>query len=128
MKKASISMIIYIIISYLLTVAIPATEFVKQQKEMFILTADKILIYMVFVILVLSIMEGIIIHSLNKKELKAAVLLNTLIICLILLVLIIDLGRGISIVLRYRFMIFSIVALESLLITRIIIMRNNQKN
>lgn len=128
MKKASISMIIYTILSYILTIIIPKSEFVKEQKEMFILTPDKVLIYIIFVIIILSIIEGFILNSLNKKELKIMTILNVVVICLLLAILIVDSGRGIVIFLKYRFMVFSIISLSSLIISNYVIKeKNNEK-
>lgn len=128
MKKASISMIIYTILSYILTIIIPKSEFVKEQKEMFILTSDKVLIYIIFVIIILSIIEGFILNSLNKKELKIMTILNVVVICLLLAILIVDSGRGIVIFLKYRFMVFSIISLSSLIISNYVIKeKNNEK-
>lgn len=117
MKKGTVSMIIYLIISYVLTIIIPASKFVQEKKQTFILTADKILLYIVLVVLVLSLIEGFIINRLDKKEIRVALFLSLIIVILLVAALIVDFNKWIVIFIKYRYMIFSIVSLFGLLLT-----------
>lgn len=116
-KKGTVSMIIYLIISYVLTIIIPASKFVQEKKQTFILTADKILLYIVLVVLVLSLIEGFIINRLDKKEIRVALFLSLIIVILLVAALIVDFNKWIVIFIKYRYMIFSIVSLFGLLLT-----------
>lgn len=85
------------------------------------LTADKVFAYVIFVIILLSLMEGFIIHTLDKKQLKIIGIILLIMMLLTLVLLFMDFNKMILMFLKYSPMIFSLISFLSLIIATLLI-------
>ncbi|WBW50662.1 hypothetical protein O6R05_03690 [Peptoniphilus equinus] len=130
MKKTIFSVIMYTILSYLLMVVVPATEYVKWHTAHFYLMGYHVLAYAVGVIIVLSVLAMYIVHHSNRKQLAVVELIFGLAVAVSIGSLLLDFNKYIIFFLRYIYMVFSLTALMSIVGATLLLRKddNDDKN